>query len=120
MTATASKAILFRTRTRATRWYFLLMYMGYVFVAPSLDLQSALSEVLGGAGSLLVAVGVFGRVFCSMFIGGRKNDQLIVSGPYSVVRNPLYVFSFIIFIGIGLQSRSLVLLVLFVLPLLAY
>ena len=36
---------------------------------------------------------------------GAKNDVVVRDGPFSVVRNPLYVFSFIAMMGIGLESR---------------
>ena len=63
-------------------------------------------------GYILVVVGAFGRVYCSAFIGGRKNDEIVRSGPFSVVRNPLYVFSFLAVVGIGLESGMLVILAL--------
>ena len=47
---------------------------------------------------------VLGRGWCSAYIGGRKKYELIKIGPYSVTRNPLYVFSFIGVVGIGFAS----------------
>ncbi len=64
-------------------------------------------ECMLWVGYAMVIFGAFGRVYCSAFIGGRKNDEVIRSGPFSVVRNPLYVFSFIAMVGIGLQSGML-------------
>ncbi len=58
-------------------------------------------------GYALIIFGAFGRVYCSAFIGGRKNDTVVRSGPFSVVRNPLYVFSFIALAGVGMQSGML-------------
>ncbi len=56
---------------------------------------------------------MFGRSYCSAFIGGIKNEKVVRAGPFSVVRNPLYVFSFIGIVGIGLQSgRFSILLIL--------
>jgi len=55
-------------------------------------------------GYILVIFGAMGRGYCSAFIGGRKNETVVREGPFSVVRNPLYVFSFIAVLGIGLQS----------------
>jgi hypothetical protein len=42
----------------------------------------------------------------SLYIGGRKNSVLVQYGPYSLMRNPLYTFSFIGALGIGLQLYS--------------
>lgn len=60
------------------------------------------------SGYALVILGAFGRVYASAFIGGKKNDVVVRDGPFSVVRNPLYVFSFIALLGIGLESQMFV------------
>jgi protein-S-isoprenylcysteine O-methyltransferase Ste14 len=54
-----------------------------------------------GAGLIFVCIG--GRTWCSLYIGGRKTHELVTTGPYSVSRNPLYVFSIIGALGIGAQ-----------------
>ncbi|MBX7250055.1 MAG: isoprenylcysteine carboxylmethyltransferase family protein [Caulobacteraceae bacterium] len=58
-------------------------------------------------GQVLLGLCIVGRAWCSFYIGGRKNQELIVTGPYSVVRNPLYFFSFLGAFGAGAQSDSL-------------
>jgi len=58
----------------------------------------------------LVMVGAFGRVYSSAFIGGRKNDEVVRIGVFSIVRNPLYVFSFIAMVGIALEYGSFLVL----------
>lgn len=58
-------------------------------------------------GVVFVGVGVVGRIWCGVYIAGFKNSQLITKGPYSLCRNPLYFFSFIGMIGLGLLSSSL-------------
>lgn len=57
-------------------------------------------------GYVLIFLCIAGRSWCSLYIGGRKKIQLIAEGPYSVSRNPLYVFSVLGGIGIGLQTGS--------------
>ncbi len=54
-------------------------------------------------GAALIFVCISGRTWCALYIGGRKNYELVTTGPYSVCRNPLYVFSIIGAIGIGAQ-----------------
>lgn len=57
-----------------------------------------LSELLGFF--LLVAATLW-RIWCMVFIGGTKNGELSMDGPYSVVRNPLYVGTFLGVVGFG-------------------
>lgn len=61
------------------------------------------------AGFLLVTAAVLGRLWTSLFIAGRKGEQLVVEGPYAACRHPLYRYSVIAACGIGLTARSLVL-----------
>ena len=65
-------------------------------------------ELVEKIGLALIVVCILGRVWCSLYIGGRKVRDLIDNGPYSIVRNPLYVFSFIGAAGIGAQTGSMV------------
>lgn len=64
------------------------------------------------AGLFLIVICTFGRLWSSLFASGYKDEMIITSGPYSVVRNPLYVFSFIGVLGMGLVSENLLILVL--------
>lgn len=59
------------------------------------------------AGIFLIVIAIAGRTWSAMHIGGHKKVLLIESGPYSIVRNPLYVFSLIGAAGIGAQTSSL-------------
>ena len=56
----------------------------------------------------LIGIAVVGRLWSTLYIGGRKNAELVMDGPYSATRNPLYFFSIIGAGGIGAQSGSLV------------
>ncbi len=59
------------------------------------------------AGLGLAAIGATGRIWCSFFISGRKDGELVTEGPYSISRNPLYVFSCIGLVGVGLSTETL-------------
>lgn len=69
-------------------------------------------EVMGLA---LIALCIVGRAWCSLYIGGRKKAEIVDRGPYSISRNPLYVFSFLGAFGVGAQTGSLTLAALFLL-----
>jgi protein-S-isoprenylcysteine O-methyltransferase Ste14 len=66
-------------------------------------------EGLEWLGYLAVVVCVLGRAWCSAYIAGRKNRELVECGPYSIARNPLYGFSLLGLAGVGLQTGSLTL-----------
>jgi protein-S-isoprenylcysteine O-methyltransferase Ste14 len=58
-------------------------------------------------GIVLIFVCVCGRTWCSLYIGGRKISELVTAGPYSISRNPLYLFSVIGAVGVGAQLGSM-------------
>jgi protein-S-isoprenylcysteine O-methyltransferase Ste14 len=61
------------------------------------------------AGLVLILACIAGRTWCTLYIGGHKKRSLVTRGPYSVVRNPLYVFTIVGAGGIGAQAGSLLL-----------
>ena len=78
---------------------FTIVYV--IFVPPPHQLGHALLEIGKIIGFLLLVTAALGRVWCLSYIAGAKNDVLVSVGPYSVVRNPLYVFNFIGAVGFG-------------------
>lgn len=68
---------------------------------------------LEAVGIYLIVLCILGRTLCSAYISGYKNAKIIDMGPYSVCRNPLYVFSFIGAVGVGAMFGSLVISILF-------
>ena len=67
---------------------------------------SAMHEGIEWAGIALIVICILGRTWSTLFIGGRKNSALTMDGPYSVSRNPLYLFSIIGAAGVGAQFGS--------------
>lgn len=59
---------------------------------------------------VLVLAATFGRIWTLSYISGHKKKDLITEGPYSMMRNPLYFFSFIGVIGLGIATLSILLL----------
>lgn len=69
-----------------------------------------LLDLLAFCASLaLVTLACLGRIWCSAFIAGHKDQRLITTGPYSLCRHPLYALSWIGGVGLGLATRSVTL-----------
>ncbi|MBP0441412.1 methyltransferase family protein [Tianweitania sediminis] len=71
-------------------------------------------------GFFLVFGAVLGRLWCTLYIGGRKDQSLCQSGPYSLTRNPLYFFSFLGLIGVCLAAQNIALMAISAILFLAY
>lgn len=98
-----------RNRFKLT-WLFFTVLAGY-YLFGSAFWQSeypVLEEVLFFTGVILVAIGVIGRAWCFSYISGNKDERLIQEGPYSICRNPLYLFSLIGAVGIGFGTETFV------------
>jgi len=61
------------------------------------------------AGWMLFAAGALMRFWGTLYIGGRKLHTLACEGPYSVVRNPLYLGTFLIWSAAAVYFQSLTL-----------
>ena len=102
-------------RIRLTQALYLLMLVA-VAVSDGRSLQGAAALLAQAVGFLLIVAAVLGRLWTTLFIAGRKDEQLVREGPFSVCRHPLYLASILAALGIGLTTRSLTLTI--VLPLL--
>ncbi len=69
---------------------------------------STTHEMIEWIGIVAIVVCIVGRSWSSMYIGGRKVAELVTEGPYSVTRNPLYLFSILGAAGVGAQTGSVV------------
>lgn len=74
-----------------------------LFVFGASRLPYPLRETFAWVGLGLIIVCIIGRTWCALYIGGRKTTRLVTTGPYSVCRNPLYLFSIIGAVGVGAQ-----------------
>jgi len=63
-------------------------------------------EALQFAGLVGVSCAALGRIWTSVFIAGFKDQVLVRSGPYAVVRHPLYALSMLAMLGLGLTTGS--------------
>jgi protein-S-isoprenylcysteine O-methyltransferase Ste14 len=98
------------SRTAATRKFAILLAGLLLITDHSWPKTGFLNIFLGTFGLVLVGLGAMGRVWASMYISGYKDRTLVTEGAYSIVRNPLYVFSFIGAVGVGCATGSLVLI----------
>ena len=92
-------------RLRATFAIYLGLVVATAVVGPR-KVSPGTYYVTGIAGFLCVALACLGRIWCSVFIAGHKDESLVTSGPYSLLRHPLYAFSMLGALGLGLTSRS--------------
>ncbi len=91
----------------ALSWLVTVFVLAYVlFVPPSPRFSPLTRDLFGIVGLALLALAAFGRIWCLTHVAGRKNKVLTCSGPYSVVRNPLYVFSFLGAVGLGFAVEN--------------
>jgi len=62
---------------------------------------------LKSVGVILLSLAALGRIWSLAYIAGRKNARLCQSGPYSLTRNPLYLFSFLGMMGFTFVVQNL-------------
>lgn len=67
-----------------------------------------LGNLLTSLGLVLIGIAIVGRLWCNLYIVGYKNNTLLTTGPYSISRNPLYFFSSLGAVGVGLTCESLI------------
>lgn len=96
----------------------------FLFICVSTSYWEEANEVVSFAlfliGIILVAIGSLGRMWCSLYIAGYKDMELITEGPYSLTRNPLYLFSLVGVLGIGFATETFTIAIILLLLFLAY
>lgn len=87
-------------------WIFAIALFVLLVFSRSAHDGTLLEGLLFSVGLVLVGLATVGRLWCSTYISGYKNSDLIRIGPYSMTRNPLYFFSFLGFTGIGFATET--------------
>jgi protein-S-isoprenylcysteine O-methyltransferase Ste14 len=79
-----------------------------LFIGPAWALEGVMGEGIEAAGAFFIVIAICGRTWCTLYIGGRKRKELVRTGPYSIVRHPLYLFTLLALFGLGAQTGSLI------------
>lgn len=88
-----------KLRVVLMRLSFVLLVLLAMFTAPSWSKDSTLSFTTELAGYLFLLAGLGIRMWSTLYIGGRKSQDLVTEGPYSICRNPLYMGTFLLAFG---------------------
>lgn len=100
-----------RTRRYTLALLIGLICVGLLFVAS--DNSELVHDRIEWIGIMLILIGIGGRMWSTLFIGGHKAATVVDAGPYSMMRNPLYFFSTVAAAGVGMQTGSVTLGVIF-------
>lgn len=110
MTPTFQPSSMETLRINLLRALFLLL-LPLILIAHAPLAETFAGELMENMGFLLVVGGVLGRAWSILYIGGKKNMEIVADGPYSICRHPLYLFSSISVLGFGLMLQSMTLTV---------
>lgn len=102
-------------RIPATRIVALALLSLILVTDHSWERYGLLDLVIEFSGFVLIGICTFGRLWSSLYISGFKERRVVTEGPYSMVRHPLYFFSFLGAIGIGLAAENILVLAVLVL-----
>ncbi|MBZ9703212.1 MULTISPECIES: methyltransferase family protein [unclassified Mesorhizobium] len=101
-----SEAFVQRKRLIFVRVAAVLAVLLLFLTKPGLNEGSQGHETLEFLGFCLVLACVAGRLWSILYVGGKKNEELVSIGPFSISQNPLYFFSTVGAVGIGLLYGS--------------
>ena len=95
----------FERHRRLISWLVTVPMLVILFRTPISE-ASPWSSVMEYGGFAMLIVAAVGRIWTSLFICNRKDTELVTDGPFSVCRNPLYLFSFIGAVGLMLAAEN--------------
>jgi protein-S-isoprenylcysteine O-methyltransferase Ste14 len=102
-----------KKRILFTRIFTAAVVVLLLFSGSRSEIDEMYSTTLFAIGAAMVGIATIGRLWCNLYISGYKSGKLITEGPYSMCRNPLYFFSLIGAIGVGLATETVSFPVLF-------
>ena len=101
---------IFRIRGLLGALLFIPMLAAFVFSRAAWQPSVPVRWVFNAAGWASFLLYVYFRLWATLYIGGKKDEELATEGPYSVTRNPLYVGSFFLAASLSFFLKSLALL----------
>ncbi len=96
-----------RLRRRVRAVLVVVLFAGLLFGQSVFAPDTVVHETIEMVGVLMIFLGIVGRLWSTLYIGGRKSEEVVDGGPYSITRNPLYVFSTLAAAGVGAQMGSI-------------
>lgn len=96
------------------QWIFGIIFLMWIlFSGNKLYYMQNIFNIIG---LLLLFIGILGRIYSTLYIGGMKNSgndgtSFVNDGIYSVCRNPLYFFSFVGLIGVLFLKGQIILII---------
>lgn len=110
----------FRFRGKMGKALFAPAFLVILFSRPVVE-QGGLADIgMYAAGWLFFGLYLFFRLWATLFVGGRKDQELQTEGPYSITRNPLYVGTFCLALSSAFFFKSFSLLALIVIGFIIY
>jgi protein-S-isoprenylcysteine O-methyltransferase Ste14 len=106
-TITVPRPVQQRKRIRVVQAGVVVIAAMLLFCNPVWDETYAVHEFFELAGLALALACIFGRLWSILYVGGKKNVELVMWGPYSMTRNPLYFSSTVGAVGVGLMFGSI-------------
>jgi protein-S-isoprenylcysteine O-methyltransferase Ste14 len=99
---------------RHKRWLQAFFWPGFLVAVvktkPSMG-NMAIHSLIEIVSYALVAAATVGRLWCGLYLRAQKPKKLCQQGPYSICRNPIYVFNCLGGIGVAVASGRVALMI---------
>lgn len=105
--STLSKTSAYERWRKPISFIFAAVWLSAAIFFRPIGLDAGWYSAMELLGFLFLIIAALGRLWAYAYIGGRKNAQLCVDGPYALTRNPLYLFSFVGLVGASLAVQNI-------------